>query len=85
MSSYRTTIILDDESREAARKLALKLDCSTSEAIRRAIISHKDQVFGVPVEARRKRTEVLRQWIELSQDISPEAEVEKLKREDDGF
>ena len=84
MSSYRTTIILDEQSRLAARQLALRLDCSTSEAIRRAVIAHNERVFGVPVEARKKRTEVLKRWIELSQDVDPVAEVKRLKEEDEG-
>jgi len=85
MSSYRTTIILDEDSKRAARQLALRLDCSTSEAIRRAIMSHKDQVFGIPLEARRERTETLRRWIDASEGIDAEAEVKRLKAEDEGF
>ena len=42
MPSYRTTLILDDESRRAARELALRYDCSLSEAIRRAVVLHRD-------------------------------------------
>jgi len=56
---YRTTIILDEQSRAAARQLALRFDCSTSEAIRRAILCCRDQVFGVPVGTRRQRTRAL--------------------------
>ena len=83
--SYRTTIILDEESRDAARQLALRLDCSTSEAIRIAIVRHKETVFGLPSDARRQRTEALRQLISLSEDMDPETEVARLKQEDEGF
>ena len=85
MSSYRTTIILDEHSKRAARELALRLDCSTSEAIRRAIVSHKEQVFGIPLETRRERTEILLKWIDASEGMDPEAEVNRIKAEDEGF
>ena len=46
--SKRTSLILDDDTRIAARQLALRYDCSTSEAIRRAVVRHRDAVLGVP-------------------------------------
>lgn len=34
--AHRTTLLLDDETRTAARELALRYDCSTSDASARA-------------------------------------------------
>ena len=38
----RTTIVLDDESRQAVEELARHYACSMSEAIRRAVVGHRD-------------------------------------------
>lgn len=78
---YRTTILLDDESRRAARELALRLDCSTSEAIRTAILRYREQVFGVAPEARKARTRALLKLIELSEGMDPEEEIRRLQGE----
>src|SRR5262245_37632297 len=63
--AQRTTLILDDETRHAARQLALHYGCSTSEAIRRAVLRHRDAVFGVPAESRKERRKVLDRLVEL--------------------
>jgi hypothetical protein len=83
--AQRTTLILDDAARAAARQLALRYDCSTSEAIRRAVVRHRDAVLGVPSERRRRRRSVLRRLFELFADNDPAAEVRRLKAEDEGF
>ena len=46
--SYRTTLILDEEARGAARDLAHRYGCSTSGATRRAIVRQHDSVLGNP-------------------------------------
>ena len=38
----RTTLMLDEDVRSAARELAHRYGCSTSEAIRRAVLRHRD-------------------------------------------
>ena len=81
----RTTLILDDQTRQAARQLAVRYGCSTSEAIRRAVVRHRDSVFGVPQEARRQRREVLTRLFDLFEDNDPAEEVRRLKSEDGGF
>jgi hypothetical protein len=84
MAYHRTTLLLDTESHRAARELSLKLNCSTSEAIRRAVLRYRDLVTGSSQEVRRARTQTLLHLIELSEGSDPEAEVRQLKVEDSG-
>jgi len=42
--STRTTIVLDDESRRAAKALARRLDVTPSEAIRQALVQYRGPV-----------------------------------------
>jgi hypothetical protein len=81
----RTTILLDDETRRAARQLALRYECSTSEAIRRAIVRHRDSVYGVPEEARKERCEVLQRLFVLFDGHDADDEIRQLKAQDEGF
>ena len=83
--AIRTTLYLDDEVRAAARQLAARYDCSLSEAIRRAVIRHRDAVVGVPPERRRERARLLERLIELFEGHDPEEEIRRLKEEDEGF
>lgn len=52
--SFRTTRVLDEATREAARQLARH-----SEAIRRAVLSQRDAVVGVSPELRRHSDAVI--------------------------
>ncbi len=81
----RTTLILDEQVRRAARDLARHLDCSTSEAIRRAVLRQRDVVLGVGSAVRSRRRRALKLLIELFEGTDPEAEVRRLKLEDTGF
>ena len=81
--AHRTTILLDDETRSAARELAHRLNRSTSEAIRRAILRYRDQAPGVPPERQRERTEALRRLIELCDGQDADAEIAELKAADE--
>ncbi len=83
--SHRTTLLLDDETRKAARELAANYDCSASEAIRRAVIRHHGTVFGVPLERRRERRRTLERLFDLFEGHDPEEEIRRLKTEDEGF
>ena len=76
---------MDEETRNAARQLALRYGCSTSEAIRRAILRHRDTVFGVPAESRAERRRVLMRLFELFDDNNPKEEIRRLKHEDEDF
>ena len=82
---HRTSLLLDDDTRRAARQLALHYGCSVSEAIRRAVVRHRDAVFGVPAESRKKRMETLGELFELFEGHDAEEEVRRLKTHDEGF
>jgi hypothetical protein len=76
---------MDPETRQAARQLALRYGCSTSEAIRRAVLRHRDFVFGVPAESRNERRKVLDRLFQLFEGNDAEEEIERLKAQDAGF
>lgn len=82
---HRTSLILDDETRKAARQLAAAYQCSVSEAIRRAVTRHRDTVLGVPAASRRQRKKALSRLIELFDGHDVEEELRRLKSEDAGF
>ena len=75
--------MLDDETRAAARRLAARYGCSVSEAIRRAVLGHRDTVFGVSDEFRRQRLEALDRLFELFEGHDAEAEIRQRKSEDE--
>lgn len=83
--AHRTTILLDDEARQAATDLANRLQVSTSEAIRRAIVRYRDMLAGVPPEARQRRKAAFARLIELFEGHDAEAEIRRIKAEDQGF
>ena len=80
----RTTILLDAQTRRAARDLAQRYDCSTSEAIRRAVRDQRDAVTGAKGD-RGRRTRALARLFVLFKGSDPEAEVRRLKSENAGF
>ena len=79
--SKRTTLVLDDDARLAARELAHRYGCSTSEAIRRAIVRQRNAVLGIPPTRREERVRILERLFEQFQDNDPAEEVRRLKRE----
>ena len=81
----RTTLVLDDETKRAARQLALRYGCSTSEAIRRAILHQRDFVFGIPAASRAERRKSLDRLIQLFEGHDAQDEIERLKTQDEGF
>ena len=83
--STRTTLLLDEESRKAAKRLAAKLDISPSEVVRRALVHYSDHVMGVSAERRRMRTKALARLAVLFEGNDPDAEIERLKAEDEYF
>ena len=83
--ALRTTLVLDEKAREAARQLARRYGCSVSEAMRRALIRQRDAELGVPRERRRERTRALRRLFVLFADNDAAAEVRRLKAEGEGF
>ena len=83
--TQRTTIVLDEPARQAAKQLARHYECSTSEAIRRAVVEQRDAVLGVSPETSKRRTKTLKKLIELFDGNDPAAEVRRLKNEDSGL
>jgi Tfp pilus assembly protein FimT len=83
--AHRTTILLDDESRRAAKQLAAALEVAPSEAVRRAIVAYRDQVVGTSGDSRRRRVQAFKRAIELFEDNDPEAEIKSLKEQDKHF
>ncbi len=83
--AHRITLLFDSETRQAAKKLALHYDCSTSEAVRRAVMSHHDHVFGVSGETCRHRRQSLDRLIELFDGHDADEEIRRLKEQDEGF
>jgi hypothetical protein len=81
----RTSLVLDEESRRAARQLAQRYGCSMSEAIRRAVVRQRDEVLGTSPRQRARRREILQRLFDLFEDADPAAEVRRLKQEDEGF
>ena len=78
-------LLLDDETLVAARELACRYACSTSDAIRRAVLHHRDEVFGVPAVWRKERVQVLDRLFVLFDGHNPEDEIRRLKGEDEFF
>lgn len=76
---------MSDESRQEAKQLALRYNCSVSEAIRRAVVRHRDALFGVPAESRKERRKTLDRLFDLFEGNDPAEEVRRLKAEDEGI
>lgn len=81
--SHRTTIVLDDAALQALRELARRYGCSASEAVRRALVRHRDEVVGVHEEKRRRRAAALRELVARMDGQDAEAAIARLKAEDE--
>jgi hypothetical protein len=85
MAGTRTTLILDEESRNAARQLADHYGCRVSEAIRRSLIAQRDSLAGVSKRTRQQRARILKHLFEIFEGNDAAEEVRRLKVEDRGF
>jgi hypothetical protein len=83
--AHRTTLLLDDATRAAARDLAGKYGCSVSEAIRRSVIHQRDLAIGLSEDRRGERLKALRRAIRLFAGNDAASEVRQLKAQDAGF
>ena len=81
----RTTVVLDDASTEAAAQLSGRLQISVSEVIRRALVDYRDKIVGVSPEFRDQRVAALHKLFELFDGHDYEAELRRLKAEDEGY
>lgn len=79
MTGQRTTLILDEESRRAARQLADHYGCRVSEAIRRSLIAQRDSVAGVPKRRRQQRVAIPKRLFEIFEGNDAAEEVRRLK------
>jgi len=81
--AVRTTILLDPDTRRAAKQLAAKLDVSPSEAMRRATIRYRDELIGAPSKAERvrRRLDALARAPEVFKNMDPAAEMRRIRRE----
>lgn len=82
---HRTTILLDDNSRRAAKQVASELDVTPSEVIRRAIVAYRDQIVGISADARKRRLRSFKRAVQLFEGNDAEAEVQALKEQDRHF
>ncbi|MGH8311319.1 MAG: hypothetical protein ACRETX_16180 [Steroidobacteraceae bacterium] len=78
----RTTIVLDHPSETALSALTKHYGCSASEAVRRALVQHRERTLGVPEEKRQRRRAALEQLVRLMDGHDWQAEIERLKNED---
>lgn len=83
--STRTTLLLDDASRAAAKRLAAKLRVSPSEVVRRALVHYSDHVVGVSAERRRRRRRAFERLALMFENHDAGAEVQRIKEEDEFF
>ena len=81
----RTTIMLDDPARTAARQLAVRYECSVSEAIRRALLRQRDAELGMPRVKRQQRVQTLERLFALFAGHDADDEIRRLKEQDEGF
>ncbi|HEV8269088.1 MAG TPA: hypothetical protein VGR00_12675, partial [Thermoanaerobaculia bacterium] len=82
---HRTTLLLDETTRAAARDLARQYGCSVSEAIRRSVVRQRDLAVGLPGKRRAERTRALLRAFELFRGNNPVEEIRALKAQDAGF
>ena len=75
--------MLDEEVLSAARELAHRYGCSTSEAIRRAVLRHRDAVMGIPSARRAERVRILEHLFVLFEGHDPADEVRRLRESDE--
>lgn len=85
MPSVRTTIVLDERSRLAAKTLARKLGVTPAEATRRALLYYRDQVCGVSAVEIARRKQEFAKLMELMDGNDAEAEIRRLKQQDAYF
>ena len=83
--AHRTTLLLDDAAKTAARDLARQYGCSVSEAIRRSVIHQRDLLVGIPKGRRDERGRALRRAFALFEGNDPATEIRTLKAQDAGF
>ena len=86
MASNRTTIVLGEKERRAARRLATLWGVSPSEAIRRAVIKVDEETVPASRErARRARASALDRAREVFASMDIESELARINDERDNW
>ena len=83
--SKRVTLALDNSTWSAVQDLAHQYNCSTAEAIRRAIMRHRETFLGQPEAGCPERVRHLKHLFDLFEGNDAEEEVRRLKEQDEGF
>ena len=83
--SKRVTLALDSSTWSAAQDLAHQYDCSTAEAIRKAIVRHRETILGQSEAGCPERVRHLERLFDLFAGNDAEEEVRRLKEQDEGF
>jgi hypothetical protein len=78
----RTTVVLDAPSQAALDALTRHYGCSASEAVRRALVQHRDRALGVPEEKRKRRRAALDDLVRLMDGHDWKAELDRLDEEE---
>lgn len=78
----RTTVVLDGPSQAALDALTRHYGCSASEAVRRALVQHRDRALGVPEEKRKRRRAALDDLVRLMDGHDWKAELDRLEEEE---
>lgn len=79
------TIALDSYTWSAVGDLAHQYDCSASEAISRAVLSHHKTILGLSDARCRERVRHLEHLFELFEGNDAVKEIRMLKEQNEGF
>jgi hypothetical protein len=86
MASNRTTIVLGEKERRAAKRLAALWGVSPSEAIRRAVIKVDEEAVPASRErARRARAKALHSARDVFDTMDVAAEIARISEERDSW
>lgn len=82
MASGRTTIILGDKERRAAKKLAAHWGVTPSEAIRRALLKVEAEEFEASrSRTRRERLAAFEELVKLFEGYDPQDELDQIRED----
>lgn len=86
MATGRTTIVLGDKERRAAKKLAAHWGVTPSEAIRRALLKvEAEELEAARGKARRERVAAFEQLVKLFKGYDPDDELAQIRADRDAW
>ena len=84
MATGRTTIVLGEKERRAAKKLAAHWGVTPSEAIRRALLKvEAEELEAARSKARRDRVGAFEELVKLFKGYNPAQELEQIRADRD--